>query len=323
MSHEIDMSNDRANMAYIGDKPWHGFGADMREDADLDEWRIEAGLGHSVIEQPCLYMSSDGSLIEVPDKKVLVRDDTGYALSVVGINYRTLQPLQVGEFFRSLIERQGYKMETMGSLMNGKKIWALARTGEEARIKGQDLLRQYVLLATGYDGMMASSASATAIRVVCWNTFSYAIGANGERADIRIPHNAVFNPDLVKAQMGLEENKWTTYIENANVLADRKVKQREVVEYFFNLFYEGKEVDQDNKAVQRKLATMIDLYHNGVGQDTSSASGTAWGLVNAVTRFADHERKTRTAGSRLNSAWFGDGERLKARAYNTALQLAA
>ena len=29
MAHELDMTNNRANMAYVGDKPWHGLGQEL------------------------------------------------------------------------------------------------------------------------------------------------------------------------------------------------------------------------------------------------------------------------------------------------------
>lgn len=324
MSHAIDRSNDRDNVAYIGDKPWHGLGAEMQDDADLDQWRIAAGLNWGVNEHPVMYMDNNGTLVEVPNQKALVRDDTGFTLSIVGDGYNVVQPIDVIEFYRSLIEGQGFKMETAGSLMNGRRIWALARTGEEARIKGQDLLRQYIMLATGFDRMMATSAAQTSVRVVCWNTFQYAIGANGQHADVRVPHHSVYDAEKVKAMMGLETNAWSNYVDGANVLADRRVQSKEAVEYFFDLFYSGRDdVDIENKAVERRLSTMLEIYEGGVGQDTQSAAGTAWGLVNAVTRYADHERKAQSQNNRLNSAWFGDGERMKTKAWNQALRLVA
>jgi hypothetical protein len=57
--------------------------------------------------------------------------------------------------------------------------------------------------------------------------------------------------------------------------------------------------------------------------DLSSASGTAWGLVNAVTQFVDHERRARSTDHRLDSAWFGQGAAIKAKAYQEAMKLAA
>jgi len=60
-----------------------------------------------------------------------------------------------------------------------------------------------------------------------------------------------------------------------------------------------------------------------MGADLSSANGTAWGLVNAVTQFVDHERRARSQDYRLDSAWFGQGAIIKAKAYQEALKLAA
>lgn len=321
--HEIDMSNGRANMAYIGDKPWHGLGAEMEGGADLDQWRIEAGLNYDVSERPALYMDDEGTMIQVPDKKVLVRDDTKYVLSVVGQGYKTVQPGEIVEFYRSLIDSAGYQMETMGALQGGKRVWALARTGTEAAIKGKDLLRQYILLATGYDGKLATIGSKTSVRVVCQNTFSYAVGENGKRADIRIPHGSVFSADKVKAEMGLESNAWSLYIDACNALADRRATNKEAVEYFFNLFYNADEIEITDKHVEKKIATMLDVYENGVGQDVEAANGTAWGLLNAVTRFVDHERQAQSTATRMNSAWFGDGERIKQKAYTAAVKMVA
>jgi len=42
-----------------------------------------------------------------------------------------------------------------------------------------------------------------------------------------------------------------------------------------------------------------------------------------VTRFADHERKAESRDTRLQSAWFGAGARLKRDALDTALALVA
>ena len=57
--------------------------------------------------------------------------------------------------------------------------------------------------------------------------------------------------------------------------------------------------------------------------ELTAAKGTAWGLLNAVTEFVDHERRARSQEYRLDSAWFGQGASLKQRALDQALQLAA
>lgn len=50
---------------------------------------------------------------------------------------------------------------------------------------------------------------------------------------------------------------------------------------------------------------------------------TAWGLLNAVTEYVDHERRARSPEYRLDSAWFGQGAVIKQRALDTALKLVA
>ena len=69
---------------------------------------------------------------------------------------------------------------------------------------------------------------------------------------------------------------------------------------------------------------MQALYDGGGrGADLASAKGTAWGLLNAVTEFVDHERRARNQEYRLDSAWFGQGPGLKQRALEAAVQLAS
>lgn len=54
-----------------------------------------------------------------------------------------------------------------------------------------------------------------------------------------------------------------------------------------------------------------------------SARGTAWGLLNAVTEYVDHERRARSSEYRMDSAWFGQGAVIKQKALDVALQLVA
>ena len=52
-------------------------------------------------------------------------------------------------------------------------------------------------------------------------------------------------------------------------------------------------------------------------------SQTGWGLVNAVTEYADHHKRARSQGNRLDNAWFGDAANIKNAVFHEALELAA
>ena len=116
---------------------------------------------------------------------------------VRGQRYQVVQPKAVLEFYRDLTEISGFELETAGVLKEGKKFWALAKTGKEAALKGNDLVKGYLLLATSCDGTLATTATPTTIRVVCNNTLTIAL--NGATSAIKVPHSTSFD-----AQAGQE-----------------------------------------------------------------------------------------------------------------------
>jgi phage/plasmid-like protein (TIGR03299 family) len=217
-------------------------------------------------------------------------------------------------------------------LRDGKRIWALADCGDEFDVgnKGRDIVKRNILLSTSYDGSMATIVEPTTVRVVCQNTLGFAVGANGENAKVRISHHSEFDPSAIRADLLAAERDmasgWEEFKNRAKTLANRKVSMDEAVAFFVTMFGKPDEdgnVDIENKYTQRTLGNVIELYQNGQGQETLSAQGTAWGLVNTVTRWTDHERNSRTDAGRLNSAFFGDGADTKAQAVEVAMALAA
>ncbi len=192
-------------------------------------------------------------------------------------------------------------------------------------------MREFLLLATSFDGSMASTVKRTSVRVVCNNTLELSYGSDEQKkdeehvSDVRVPHVASFNADTIKGRMGLEDNaRWNQFQKDANALAARKVKPKDAIKFFLDLFYgEDADVDVKSRGVQARMQTMEIILNTAPGQGTKSAQGTAWGLVNAVTRWSDHERATRTVDARLERAWFGDSAALKKKAMESALKLAA
>lgn len=313
----------KSSMAYVGAEPWHGLGQKLQPGAPLEVWAEEAGLDFYVNESPVSFELPRNSADEpraysnFPARKVLYRSDTGAPLSVVGSKYRVVQPMDVLEFFRNLTVEYGWMLETAGVLFNGAKYWALARTGQEVRIKGQDLLQDYVLLATACDGTLRTVAKRTSIRVVCNNTLSYA--TPGEA--IRVSHASTFNTNAVQAELGLTKS-WSEFSEQAAELASRKVSNKEAVQYVIKLFGDPAKPIAEQPAI-RTISKVLQLFDgNARGSDLASAKGTGWGLVQATTEYLDYH-KGFDQSRRLDSAWFGTGDSLKQAAFNQALELLA
>jgi phage/plasmid-like protein (TIGR03299 family) len=168
MAHHVD------KMAYVGQTPWHGLGNQLSSNQPIEVWEQQAGMNWAIKEAPVQFMDTvdetQSRLITYPQSKVLYRSDTQVPLSVVSQRYQVVQPREILEFYRDLTEVSGFQLETAGVLKGGKKIWALARTGQSSTIKGNDVTNGYVLLATACDGTLATTAQLTAIRVVCKTT---------------------------------------------------------------------------------------------------------------------------------------------------------
>ena len=140
------------SMAYTGETPWHQLGNQLPAKQSIEVWAQKAGMDWTICETPVRYLADQigslGSIMSFDDQKVLYRSDTKAALSVVSGRYQVVQPKAVLEFYRDLTEISGFELETAGVLKEGKKFWALAKTGKEATLKW--VFRSIV---TGHSGL--------------------------------------------------------------------------------------------------------------------------------------------------------------------------
>lgn len=310
-------------MAHLGQTPWHGLGQRLEQGKTLEDWAIAAGMDWSLRSTSVRFaVQEDGPLTLIrpfEDQKVLYRSDNFKPLSVVGARYQVVQPTDVLEFYRDLINISGYEMETAGVLKEGRKFWALARTGKAMSIKGNDLVEGYLLLASSCDGSLSTTATPTTVRVVCANTLTAAI--NGSRCAVRVPHNTTFEADQVKRQLGIAVSGWDDFMYRMKTLAERKVTETEAEKFVKAVFAVQQHEDKPRPPgpAMKQVKAMFD--GQGRGAELASAKGTAWGLLNAVTEYVDHQRRAKSQDSRLDSAWFGLGAAIKQRALEQVVEL--
>ncbi len=312
-------------MAYAGEKPWHGLGNKLAPQQSIETWKKQAGMDWQIEQSEVRYISGNshlGVINAFPEQKVLYRSDTKAPLAVVSKRFHVVQPGEILEFYRDLTAYNGFELETAGVLREGRKFWALAKTGQSTSLKGRDRVDGYLLLATACDGTLATTAQFTSVRVVCNNTLSIALG-NASSA-IKVPHRSQFDPDAVKRQLGITVSSWDGFVARMKALVARPVDPdtvegllRRVLTYAAP---EGKTVIVNEQA----LATVRSLYEGGGrGALMASSRGTAWGVLNSVTEYVDHHRRARSDDHRRDAAWFGQGAQIKQRAWDEALKLVA
>lgn len=316
MAHQIDLSNGRENIAFVGAKPWHGLGTELPAGQPLETWRVAAGLDFTYELAPVQFLDQIFA-----ERKVVYRSDNLMPISVVSNQYHPVQPGEVLEFFRDLTEEHGFLMETAGALKSGALVWALAKTGRDFAL-GRDETRQYVLLMTSCDKTLATRATLTSVRVVCWNTLTAAL--HQEAANLVVTnHSTRFDAGAVKANLGLVDSTWDEFASAADAMASRPLKELDAKEAIIAIFGDP-DAPADKQPNLRAMAQVIDLFNGRAkGSALPSARGTTWGLLHAVTEYVDHHAPERKEGSRLASAWTGRGDQIKRLALDTCLKLAA
>ncbi|QEZ48002.1 DUF932 domain-containing protein [Cupriavidus oxalaticus] len=314
------------SMAYANATPWHGLGNQLAANQSLDVWARQAGMNWTIESSEVRFVSGNaglGAIHAFPDQRVLYRSDTKAPLSVVSSRYQVVQPSEVLEFYRDLTEVGGFALETAGVLKEGRKFWALARTGQSGLLKGRDKVEGYLLLATACDGTLATTAQFTSVRVVCNNTLQIALG-NGTGA-VKVPHRSQFDAQAVKRQLGIAVSSWDAFMVRTKALAERKVSDAAAEAFFRRVltYPTTNNGDREGTVVnERAIKAVGQLYAGrGKGADLPSAAGTAWGLVNSITEYVDHHRRARSDDHRRDAAWFGPGAQIKQKAWDDALKL--
>ena len=342
MSHEVE------TMAWAGDKPWHGLGVEVDGDLTPLEMQEAAQLDWTVSKRPSYTLdapvwSEDVGIIQAENTFHIVRDSDNRILSHCGKDYLPIQNEDVFKFFKRFTEAGHMTMETAGSLKDGGEIWGLAKISEDFELAGDDLIKGYLLINQPHIVGKSMTIKLTPIRVVCNNTLTMALGQSGT-ASFRMPHVREFGNDVIQAAeeaLGLSATAMTEFRNNAITLSKAKAKHSDVLDYVGEIYqpimiaeYRKEQLLRESgKAIgiqeplKEKLnkfpSLVVEALERSPGANLTSAKGTWWGALNAVTYVEDHLRQSQTEGNALHSAWFGAAANRKAKALNLAMQRAA
>ncbi len=313
MAHLIENTNGKAEIAYAGQTPWHGLGQQLTANASIDVWRKEAGLDWEARLSPVVYTTDGQIYSEMPNQNVIYRSDTSAPLGVVTNRYKVHQPADVLDFFNTLVQSAGFTLEVAGAIKGGKRIWALANVNREAVVLQDDAVRGYLLLSTSFDGTSATVGQFTSIRVVCNNTLS-AADREDSLSRVNITHGASFDSSLMRDKLGLVVGGFDGMMDNYRRLARQGVSSEYVKQFTNELFPAAYNQQTNTFKESRGFKRVLELFDGaGMGANSYGVYGTKWGLLNAVTQYIDHERG-HNVDTRMNNAWFGNGDRLKTQA---------
>ena len=316
MAHELEIVNGQAQMAYVGELPWHGLGTKVPADLTPDQFMVTAGLDWEVTKEKLVTPQG----VVVPNKEALVRTSDNSVLDVVGTGWNPVQNSEAFEFFNDYVVAGDMEMHTAGSLKNGQMVWALAKTKESFELFNGDQTDNYFLFTNPHQFGKSINIRMTPIRVVCNNTLTLSLSKESDKM-VTVNHRKAFDPDMVKEQMGIARQKMEQYKSMAEFLGGKRYTADNVIQYFNEVFGAPAKEKVDNVIPFTSRNAKIAYENLDTQPGANFAQGSWWTAFNSVTHMTDH-LQGRENDSRLQSAWYGRNRKVKLNALDKALEYA-
>lgn len=317
MSHNIEIRDGKASMAWVGQTPWHGLGKKVHNDITSEEMLVEANLNWKVEKVP-LFGKVGGKNVKA-NHEFLIRDVDNRILDEITGDWNPVQNSEAFAFFKEFVDSGKMKMDTAGSLKDGELVWALAKINDSFEVFKGDKIDGYMLFVNPHRFGQSIDIRFTPVRVVCNNTLSLALHSE-HNGRIRLTHRAAFDPEKAKMMLGIAHNKMEVYKEAALVLGKKKYTKKSLSDYVNAVFPVATKDKESKKESSVAAKSVLELVEQQPGAEF--APGTFWSAFNACTFYIDHVAG-RTQDNRLSSAWFGYGQKVKNEALQVALKFAA
>lgn len=298
------------SMFSVREMPWHREGTILADyPGDWNQARKLAGLDWDPVSTSVYAIAGinpDGTEHYQPVEgwKAVSRSDTGAVLSVNKDTYTIIDHGEMGEIVEAVLAQPNVKWETAGVLDGGRSVWCLALLDEPVQLAGDDSeTLPYLAITNRHDGTAACALRATAVRIVCANTFR-AAELEGERtgATFSFIHRSSWRTRIEEARRAVTgaRAEIRRYTELAQELLGIPItpRQRELfVTEFIPLPPQGLVTDRVARNVEEARTALRMIFES---KTTEQVAETGYGLVQAAGEYLDHVRTARSWETRLN-----------------------
>ena len=335
MAHEITKKDV---FAFTGarERIWHSLGEEIPEGLTAVEAFDRVGLGWETELLPC-FAQAAGKQIILPNSLAHVRSDTLDVLGVVSDGYKPIDNGDVARFADQLLGADAAAtISTCGSLLGGKRIFALLQLPKVVQAARGDDVNTYLALSNGHGGFASFNVYPTSVRIVCNNTLTWSEKDLGR--GVRFHHTGDLEKKIRQAQfiMGLAIRETEIFEEKIKALVGCQLSPGQVRQFLsmaFNAtFGPDPDPEREPEAFEKwesRRAAHLEKWMAAFefeGQEIPAIRGTAWAALNAYTAWSDHERggkwmDARPADHRTHSNLFGTASTAKTRMLTKALAL--
>jgi phage/plasmid-like protein (TIGR03299 family) len=254
-------------------------------------------------------------------------DQTRETIALTHDTYAVINHTAFGDILEALLDcdRDKLKLETGGSLAGGSKVWMLVMLDEPIILPGdKSAAMPFVALTGRHDALGSVTARATAVRIVCANTFR-AAEMEGERtgATFTFRHTGNWRERIDDAKEAIKgvRREIRAYVELSERLLGIKVTPEQRERFVVEFVPKPPEALLSDRVAANTEAARKAVRDILASETCDGIDLTAYGLVQAAGEYLDHVRRANSWETKLNRSLIRP-ESLKARATSLALAVA-
>lgn len=322
----MNITKNVATFASRKEKPWHDIGTIVEEAMTSEEALKLGGLDFEVakrqVEVPVIIETGEQDEFNedivteeykpVPNTHAIIRTDNNIILGTCTDRYEIVQNHEAFNFFDNVVGEGKAIFETVGSLGNGEIVFITAKLPEPLLLDKDDVIDDYLVLATSHDSSLAVTVFFTKIRVCCSNTLSAAL--NGAKNKISIKHTKTVKErmDISSRLLGYNIDYNSKLLDNLNRFKQMNIKDIDVdkmiylliltpEEYNIALKYNGNLSMTSDISTKKKnvIAELRKTIYRGVGQD--KYVGTALWFFNGVSCYMNNVKQFKSDDDKFQS----------------------
>ena len=268
-------------------------GTDVPQQTTVDEILRQANLDYTVIKEP-VYLH-DGILVPSRIATIKTRDavDGRPALrEPIGLVSERYEIYQNSDAFKFLEEIPDIEFVRAGETYNGM-VYIIGKLPDLTILN--DTFTPYVIFQTSHNGWFSLRATICPLRIVCQNQFAMSFKNMDNTISIR--HSSRIDSNIAAAQQLLKDTAiymqgFTNTAEELALLHITDTDRNKIVDAFFE---STKAITERQKEALDEKKTRLNLCYKDA--DNANFTGTAWGLVNALTDYETHRERKQTERS--------------------------
>lgn len=272
---------------------WHGTGTVIPGGTtDIDEVLRLGGIDFKVGLRPAMFQAQeDGPYMEVADKFVTVREDTGAALGIVGKVYTPFQNRDAFSFLQDLVLKYDITWESAGATYGGTRVFISFRLPREVRVDAggvNDLIEPFIVFLNSHDGTTRVVTCMTPWRPVCSNTERFALRDAKARWGHVHSRNVANKVQEARRELELSMDYFDKFANEQEKLAQTPMDIDAFIAAISDVFEPPAAAEADSKHAdyRSKLANLVGRFEN----NANTLGRTAYAAERAVTEFLDHRQ---------------------------------